>query len=135
MNLRKELFPAKTPSHHRRSDAFDAADEAADLFAGGMSLSQSGVIMKSDSSFGRLHSDDPEPQYETRHDTRDVGISIRGASMAQDSGISIVGAANTHVATLRELFPCKMSNSGKELFKEKIQGRGLRRNKAEDMFH
>ena len=34
----------------------------------------------------------------------------------------------------KELFPNKMSNVGKELFAEKIKGRGGRRNRAEDMF-
>lgn len=86
-----------------------------------------------DSSFGRLRSSDPEPQYDPDDALEDTGMSIRGASKHQDSGISIVGAAEkSHVGTIRELFP---SNSGKELFVEKLKGRGLRRNKAEDMFY
>lgn len=59
-------------------------------------------------------------------------LSILGAAQ-QDQGFSIRGGAN-HVGTIRELFPGK-ANLGKELFAEKLQGRGGKRNKAEDMFY
>ncbi|KAL8738621.1 MAG: hypothetical protein Q9181_000617 [Wetmoreana brouardii] len=141
-NLKKELFPTKTSNpHHRRSDAIDAADEAADLFATGMAFSVKKAAMGKmapavDASFGRLRSSDPDPQYDPGATLEDAGMSIRGAYQHQDSGISIVGAAkNSHVGTIRELFPSKTGNSGKELFAEKLQGRGLKRNKAEDMFY
>ncbi|KAL8677715.1 MAG: hypothetical protein Q9186_005883 [Xanthomendoza sp. 1 TL-2023] len=139
-NLKKELFPAKAgSSHHRRSDAFDAADETADLFAARMALSKkipaaSRPTTVADLSFERLRSSDTE-----RHDegqVEDSGISIRGASKHHGSGVSIRGVvAASKAETNRELFPRKMGNLGKELFAEKLQGRGLRRNKAEDMFY
>ncbi|KAL8929631.1 MAG: hypothetical protein Q9172_000427 [Xanthocarpia lactea] len=138
--LKKELFPAKTgSSHHRRSDAFDAADETADLFATGMAISdRGGKAAAVDLSFGRLRNSDPVPQYEPR-DTVDEhgGISIRGASKYQESGVSIRGAAggSLGLGTKGELFPSKMGNVGKELFAEKLHGRGLQRRKAEDMFY
>jgi len=37
---------------------------------------------------------------------------------------------------VKELFPDKFSgNTGKELFAEKLEGRGRRRQKAEDLFY
>ncbi|KAL8847028.1 MAG: hypothetical protein Q9221_007913 [Calogaya cf. arnoldii] len=137
-DLKKELFPTKTGnSHHRRTGAFDAADETADLFAAGMAISdRGGKASAVDPSFGRLRSSDPVPQYEARNDVGDRGITIRGASKRQETGVSIRGAAGGALAeTTRELFPSKMGNVGKELFAEKLQGRGLRRRKAEDMFY
>ncbi|KAL9584024.1 MAG: hypothetical protein Q9212_002365 [Teloschistes hypoglaucus] len=141
-SLKKELFPAKagTP-RHRRSDAFDAADEAADMFANGMAFSDTRgssnqTAAAVGSSHGRLLSSDPTPQSGGNEDWTDSGINIRGASVQQDSGIAIFGAATrSHIGTIQELFPSKVGNSGKELFAEKLQGRGLRRNKAEDMFY
>ncbi|KAK1756901.1 hypothetical protein QBC47DRAFT_421998 [Echria macrotheca] len=62
------------------------------------------------------------------------GLNIRGlaAKRASDQGLAIKGTG----PTVRELFPGKFgSNAGKELFAEKIEGRGRRRQKAEDMFH
>jgi hypothetical protein len=66
------------------------------------------------------------------------GIKIRGTS--QDQGISIRGASNgisiKGAASVRELFPSKYyENEGKELFSDKLEGRGGRRRKAEDMFY
>ncbi len=66
-----------------------------------------------------------------------AGLSIKGGA-----GMSIKGAAaaTTTAANVRELFPDKFvkgegGNEGKELFSDKIRGRGtLRRNKAEDLF-
>ncbi|KAL8694967.1 MAG: hypothetical protein Q9218_000439 [Villophora microphyllina] len=141
-SLRKELFPSKagTP-RHRRSDAFDAADEAADRFATGMAFSDarapsSEMAAAVGSSHGRLLSSDATPQYDALEDRTDEGMSIRGASKQQDSGIAIFGAASKpHVGTIQELFPNRIGNSGKELFAEKLHGRGLKRNKAEDMFY
>ncbi|KAL8765795.1 MAG: hypothetical protein Q9209_007234 [Squamulea sp. 1 TL-2023] len=136
--LRKELFPTKTTnSHHRRTGAFDAADETADLFAAGMAISdRSSKLTAVDPSFARLRSSDPVPQYIPHENVEDGDISIRGASKIQELGVSIRGAAGLSPAkNNRELFPSKMGNVGKELFAEKLQGRGLRRKKAEDMFH
>ncbi|KAK4169175.1 hypothetical protein QBC43DRAFT_308856 [Cladorrhinum sp. PSN259] len=62
------------------------------------------------------------------------GFSIRGiaaASLSSEQGIAIKGTS----ATAKELFPEKFGNAGKELFAEKLDGRGRRRQKAEDLFY
>ena len=142
-NLKKELFPSKAKqSHHRRSDAFDAANETADLFTKRLDFANVGTSAKSmkmaEPSYGRLNSDtNPDPAIPDS--PLDNGLSIRGASkQQQDQGLSIRGIAadSTSVNTLKELFPGKaVGNAGKELFAEKLQGRRSRRNKAEDMFY
>ncbi|KAL9024389.1 MAG: hypothetical protein Q9196_006555 [Gyalolechia fulgens] len=141
-NLKKELFPTKTGNaQHRRPDAFEAADETAELFATGMALSSGDPSARKtstavDVSYGRLRKSDPEPQYDPHDPSVDVGVNIRGASEHQDTGVSILGAAQkSHVGTIRELFPSKAGNSGKELFAERLRGRSLQRNKAEDLFY
>jgi hypothetical protein len=141
--LKKELFPHKTNSiNHRRSDAFDAADETADLFTNGLSVPFSDGTKSSKSladriskapylSYGRLNS----PVSERSKATSDDGINIRGASGQQDQGFSIRGGAAA-AGTIKELFPGKqIGNAGKELFAGKLDGRGGRRNKAEDLFY
>lgn len=132
-NLKKELFPNRSPTvHHRRSDAFDAADATADLFANRLAFtnaSVAGVATKAPSSYGRLNVDSEMNSVDE--------INIRGASK-QDTGFTIRGIAadGTRVGVIKELFPDKTgSNSGKELFAEQLQGRGGRRNRAADMFH
>lgn len=141
-SLKKELFPAKTSSaHHRRSDAFDAANETADLFATGMAFSERKAAPHNmatvvEPAFGRLRSSDPEPQYDPHDTPADAGVSIRGASKRQDTGVSIRGAAQkSHVGTIRELFPDKAGNSGKELFAEQLHYQNSKRNRAEDLFY
>ena len=150
-NLKRELFPNKSAiSNHRRTGAFDAADETADLFSNGLHLpfengfkSHENPKVKPRSSvastYGRLKDSDPEPESLNTDASRDNEFSIRGASTSHGSGFAIRGTASndTHrVGTVKELFPGKASgNLGKELFAEKIQGRGGRRNKAEDMFY
>lgn len=130
--LKKELFPSKI-SNHRRSDAIDAADDTADLFARRIS------VPLVDGSHDYSHS--PRNQNielfpDTSHDN---GASIRGAA-GQDQGMSIRGTANGMTikgrgASVRELFPSKFNdNEGKELFSDKIEGRGGPRRRAEDMF-
>ncbi|KAL9015360.1 MAG: hypothetical protein Q9173_000027 [Seirophora scorigena] len=137
-NLKKELFPPKARNaHHRRSDAFDAADETAELFARGLAfsertLSARDTVKVEKLSFGRLCSSDSEPPYDPRRKPDNVDISIRGASTDHDTGVSIRGAAQ---GTIRELFPQKAGNSGKELFAERLRDRLSRRNKAEDLFY
>lgn len=140
---KKELFPHKANIvSHRRSDAFDAADETADLFASGMAVPftdspkrsiakslASRITASSESTYGRLQRSDPKS---TTYMEEDDGLTIRGASR-QDQGFSIRGGA---AGTITELFPSKAaSNAGKELFAEKLEGRGARRTRAEDMFH
>ena len=148
-NLTKELFPNKSITiSHRRSDAFDAADETADLFASRLSVpfaereNSSNASKKTTtaptSSFGRLRNSDLEPDPEALQNLEDGGISIRGVSKNQAQGFSIRGAAdgNARNGLAKELFPGKaLGNAGKELFVEKIHGRGGRRNRAEDMFY
>ena len=130
--VKKELFPQKVgSSKHSRSDAFDAADETADLFAHGLSVPfvdgsnsrKSPVIRQRSGSQPQIGDGDV-----------DIGLSIRGASREQNQGFSIRGGATANaIATNQELFPSK-ANKGKELFAEKVDGRGGRRNRAADMF-
>lgn len=142
-SIKKELFPHKTNAvNHRRSDAFDAADETADLFANGLSVPFSDEHKSSknladrisngpDLSHGRLNSEVSESSINIRG-ISDHGLNIRGVSAQQEQGFSIRGGA---AGTIKELFPGKkIGNVGKELFAEKLEGRG-RRNKAEDMFY
>ncbi|KAK2630283.1 hypothetical protein QTJ16_001103 [Diplocarpon rosae] len=119
----KELFPQKLGASHRRLTAFDAADETADLFADRM------PVPFIDGS------EDARPRggiLATRINGKGIGsvssgFSIRGSALAQSSqGFSIKGTAR-----VKELFP---DNSGKELFSEKLEGRGHRRQRAEDLF-
>ncbi|PGH23242.1 hypothetical protein AJ80_02658 [Polytolypa hystricis UAMH7299] len=122
--LKKDLFPNKTPSsNHRRSDAFDAADETADLFSKRMPV----PFMDGSRDSGRLTSTKDKNSVELFPEKTDD--SNGGADVAQ--GFSIKGAAS-----VRELFPSKYHhNEGKELFSDKIEGRGGRRRRAEDMFY
>ncbi|GAB1314097.1 RRM domain-containing protein [Madurella fahalii] len=61
------------------------------------------------------------------------GFNIRGiaSQRGSDQGIAIKGTG----PTVKELFPEKFGNAGKELFAEKIEGRGRRRQRAEDLFY
>ena len=133
-SVKKELFPTKKPSSHRRSDAFDAADETADLFANRLAVAsttsgkkQSNGIL-SQSSSNRTATRKESDRNGRLSPDADAGIAVRGAS---NHGVSIRGFAED---LTKELFPNKMSNMGKELFGEKIKGRGGKRNRAEDMF-
>ena len=143
-NLKKELFPNKTAvSNHRRSDAFDAADETADLFASNMSVPF--MDGSSDSATPKRNLADRLSRQDNgisiRGAAADSGISIRGAAAA-GNGFSIKGAAAGHTTnSVKELFPGKFgrgdnlgSNAGKELFGDRLNGGG-RRKKAEDLFY
>ncbi|KAK2747504.1 hypothetical protein FQN57_001996 [Myotisia sp. PD_48] len=133
--LKKELFQTKSSSNanasHRRSDAFDAADETMELFAKRMSVP---FVDGADSSANPSVELFPESTKATD------GFNIRGSSVASQ-GISIRGGASNGLsikgaASVRELFPSKYSgNQGKELFSDKLEGRGGSRRKAEDMFY
>lgn len=134
--VKKELFPLKiNPSKHSRSDAFDAADETADLFANGMSVPFTDGPSSRKSPINRLRSSGFQSQVDGGD--IDIGLNIRGASRPQNQGFSIRGgAAVDAIGTIKELFPGKAAgNAGKELFAEKVEGRGGRRNRAEDMFY
>ena len=134
--MKRELFPDKViPNKHSRSDAFDAADATADLFAGGMSVPFTDGSSSRKSPIHGLRSS----RSRSRVDGGDVevGLNIRGASRKQNQGFLIRGGAGvTTIGTMKELFPGKAAgNAGKELFAEKVEGRGGRRNRAEDMFY
>ena len=141
--IKKDLFPHKAgATNHRRTDAFDAADETADLFAGRMTVpftdGASGgktlaerISKAPESSYGRLnHTDEPTMDVASSVRNQDQDLSIRGAS---SQGFSIKGGAS-YVGTIKDLFPGK-ANAGKELFAEKLKGRGGPRTKAEDLFY
>ncbi len=86
------------------------------------------------SSFGRLHD---RPTAPTAGGDETEGFSIRGSGTSQQApGFSIRGAAQTpDITAPKELFPLRTGgNAGKELFAEKIKGRGGPRRKAEDMY-
>ena len=134
--VKKELFPDKVnPSKHSRSDAFDAADATADLFANGMSVPFMDGPSSRENPIHRLRSSGSKSQIDGGD--VDVGLNIRGASRKQNQGFLIRGGAAVNaIGTIKELFPAKAaSNAGKELFAEKVEGRGARRNRAQDMFY
>lgn len=116
----KELFPQKANASHRQSSAFDAADETADLFASKMA-----IPLVDGASDGRLNSTP------STWDTV-TGFSIRGAAKAPAvQEFSIKGAAS-----VKELFPAHFGdNTGKELFSGGLEGRGRKRQKAQDLFY
>ncbi|KAL5335122.1 hypothetical protein BJX70DRAFT_333216 [Aspergillus crustosus] len=132
--LKKELFPTRV-SNHRRSDAIDVADETADLFSRRLS-----IPLVDGAQDARPRQNRDIELFPSNH-TKKGSVNIRG-SAAQDQGFSIRGAADNGIAikgrggaSVRELFPSKYkSNAGKELFSDKIEGRGGPRRKAEDMF-
>ena len=125
----RELFPPKG-SAHRRTDAFDAADEVADI--------------KSRNSADRIpggpnrRRDKQSTLVVDMEDGEELeGFTIRGTA-EQSSGFSIRGAARVGGVNplIKELFPDKgEDNSGKELFGGNFKVRSERpRRKAEDMF-
>jgi hypothetical protein len=153
-SLKKLVFPNKTGiSNHRRSDAFDAADETADLFANGMSVPftdgaldrrsvprnlEDRISKPLDLTYGRLKESDSAPSAATSVAVASEGFSIRGVARIQDQGFSIRGTAGNSSTNqdIKELFPGKYGgNFGKELFSEKLEGRGGQRRRAEDMFY
>ena len=76
-----------------------------------------------------LRSDSINIDQPTRPKEKDIkkngGFSIKGAAKAQDQGFSIKGTAESRV---KELFPSKVSNKGKELFANRARNRA-------DMFY
>ncbi|THV53906.1 hypothetical protein BGAL_0039g00180 [Botrytis galanthina] len=127
----KELFPSKLGTTQRKSGALDSADETADLFANRMPvpfLDGSSDIRPSKLSLAeRITSEQPQ---------QSQGFSIRGTAKPASTGFSIKGLASDN-STMKELFPSRSGsgNTGKELFSERLVGRGTRRQKAEDLFH
>jgi len=126
----KELFPSKSSPGHRRSyalDASDPADHTADLFAR-MPIPLTDGSADNRSRGGSLASRITGKSSEANSS----GFSIRGTAMEPPSQVfNIKGAAR-----VKELFPATLGeNSGKELFSERLEGRGRRRQKAEDLFY
>jgi len=115
----KELFPHKVGVSHHRSLAFDAADATADLFATQMSV----PLMDGSA-------DERPRRSSSRSDAG--GFNIRGtAKAAAKYDFAIKGVART---SAKELFPSRSGNTGKELFAA-LEGRGGRRERAEDLFY
>lgn len=132
----KELFPQKASVVHRRSDAFDAADATADLFANKMAV----PFLDGSSDFSAKKGRDlisriAAPDEGTKLNSQ--GFNIRGVAKQQSTmEFSIKGKAMVSGTGGKELFPGKSGqNSGKELFSDKLEGRGNRRQRAEDMFY
>lgn len=124
----KELFPSKLSTGNRKTEALDVADETADLFANRMPVpfmdGSSDVRPSQRSLAERITSEQPQ------------GFSIRGTAKSASTGFSIKGLASDNTA-MKELFPARAGggNAGKELFSERLVGRGGRRQKAEDSFY
>lgn len=123
----KELFPNKS-TNHGRSGAFDAADATADLFA-----RQMPVPFVDGSSDCRPAAGLPlAARISSKSDVGSGRLNIRGAARSTPTlDFAIKGAATQ--GGVKELFP-STSNAGKELFAGRLEGRGLRRQKAEDLF-
>lgn len=127
----RELFPNKASSGSKAQ-----MDQVpSDLLAGMLRLSYDGSA-DFPSSFSAFRSQQNSNQgfkmitFKSADRVTDPsnGISIKG--MAASQGISIKGTANK-----KELFPEKLGgNSGRELFASKLEGRGRRRQKAEDLY-
>lgn len=121
IRMPKELFPTRF-SGDRKAAAFDATDETADL------LAKTSAFGKDDSRYspavtGDLSSRITKP-----------GLSIKGAAKPDLlQGVSIKGSAAA-VNKVKELFPMKSGNVGKELFGDRLEARRGERRKAEDMF-
>ncbi|KAJ5143587.1 uncharacterized protein N7515_002374 [Penicillium bovifimosum] len=115
--IKKELLPGK-PSHHRRSDAFDATS-----IPGTAERRRSNIELFPDST--------PSDTRIRGAATEDQGFAIRGGAAG---GLSIKGKG----ASVRELFPSKYdsntTNAGNDLFSDTLEGRGGRRRRAQDMF-
>ncbi|KAL2262748.1 hypothetical protein VTK26DRAFT_233 [Humicola hyalothermophila] len=119
-NSAKELFPAK-------------ASGPKELFpskVGASSGSKAQMDQISDTTV--LTSAKLEDRITPRPTGDSSAFNIRGIASKRttDQGIAIKGTG----PTVKELFPHKFGNSGKELFAEKLEGRGRTRRKAEDMF-
>ncbi|KAK7749870.1 hypothetical protein SLS53_000452 [Cytospora paraplurivora] len=136
-NRAKELFPSKASGSGKAQ--MDQVPE--DVLAGMLRLSYDGAV-DTPQSFPNSRSRQSTSNrmltviYADRITDASNGISIKGLARqqtkSQQQGISIKGSS------VKELFPEKVgsnSNAGKELFANKIEGRGRRRQRAEDLFH
>ncbi|OBT62662.1 hypothetical protein VE03_07484 [Pseudogymnoascus sp. 23342-1-I1] len=126
-----ELFPRKAGA---RAGGNNAADSAADLFANKLR------IPSMDGASDRLSAKPDLMSRITKPGASDAdsqpSFKIRGtARQPVQEGFSIKGLAASGQER-RELFPGKAGgNAGKELFADRLEGRGGRRQRAEDTFH
>lgn len=77
----------------------------------------------------------PNPSSRSRNEEQ--GFSIRGSSQRVEEetpGFSIRGASGVVNPVVKELFPLKAGNSGKELFADRIKRDRAQRRRAEDLF-
>ena len=137
-NRGKELLSrsGSVISNHRRTDAFDYSDDTVELYdrTNGASVqlkegsAQKGL--KSRSLADRITGGPLKRKAENQG--RDAeGFSIRGTAGQEESpGFAIKGVAKGVNPRVRELFPERDGNSGKELF----GGSRAPRKKAEDLF-
>ncbi|KFY84251.1 hypothetical protein V500_09465 [Pseudogymnoascus sp. VKM F-4518 (FW-2643)] len=125
-----ELFPRKAGARAGN----DAADSTADLFADKLRIpsldgANDRLSAKPDlmSRISKVGASDADSQ---------PSFKIRGtARQPVQDGFSIKGLAASGQER-RELFPGKAGgNAGKELFADRLEGRGGRRQRAEDTFH
>lgn len=137
----REIFSNKSLINHRRSEAVDATDTAADLLAAKIPIpfvdGSSDVSPRKRDLMSRITKAKSEDHAFLGNANDQNSFSIRGiAKQQQSAGISIKGVASLPEPTVEELFPHKVGlNAGKELFAEKLEGRGRRRQRAEDMFY
>ena len=132
VNIKKELFPrlkSGTSALHRRTNSIDAThDPTSDALSASLSKMVTPLVDGANDSFP-LRSDSINIEQLARPKEKDVqkngGFSIKGAAKVQDQGFSIKGTADSRV---KELFPGKVNNKGKELFVNR------ERNRA-DMFY
>ena len=129
-NIKKELFPhlmkaGGSLAFHRRTNSIDATyDTTTDALALNMAGAMS-VPFADGAADGKskLRSD------AFRHVPSQVDNGIDGFNIKGAAGISIRGTAAKSEARVKELFPNKLSNKGKELFA------GVRDRKRADMFY
>jgi hypothetical protein len=130
-NKSKELFPSKLGSSQKgRIDQLDIADEATVL----MDRSLGFPLEEADQGRGTQMPLSNANVTPSGTGTETGGFNIRGLAQQKTdaTGFAIKGAASKSV---KELFPDKFGgNVGKELFAEKLEGRGRRRQRAEDLF-
>lgn len=134
-----ELFPRKAGS---RLAAFDSTDSTADLFADKLRIpamdgSNDRSSAKPDLMSRITKPGQPSPLDSSTASNSQSSFKIKGAARQEvQSGFSIKGLAAASSQERKELFPGKTSlNSGKELFADRLDGRGGRRQRAEDLFH
>jgi hypothetical protein len=158
-----ELFPDKVrKSHHRRSGAIDASPQQsnghdrprslADRITGPSNMSghpstpggslADRVTPRGGSLADRISRDGDDDDICIRGNSGGLnirgnsGLSIKGRAESADD-FSIRGAGASNNSGVKELFPVKANtagNAGKELFGEKLKGRGLARRTAASYF-